>query len=100
MVLGSLDQAKVLSQTGLKLAGAEAFFVGNPVTAKKAFAMNAVVGGELPMRLSVWAGKGGTEIGYFQPSDLLAAMSPQMGKMVGPMMDKALGGIAAQVAAG
>lgn len=94
MVLGKLNQAGALSQTGLHLAGAESFFIGNPVVGKKAFKMDAAVGAELPMRLYVWVnGQGTTEIGYFTPSDLLTAVNAKLAAM-GSMMNKKMAAIA------
>lgn len=93
MVMGHLDQAQVLSMTGLHLAGAQSFFVGNPQMGKKAFGMNPAAGAVLPARVYVWSDHGKTYIGYFKPSVLLDAVSPGFSPMAG-MLDQKLAMIA------
>ena len=93
MVLGQLNQAGALSVTGLHLKGAETFFVGNPTTGKKLFAMDPAVGAVIPVRMYVWVdGAGQTEVGYLQPSALGKAVSPALAKPL-TMLD----GVAAKV---
>ena len=76
MVLGQLNQAGALSVTGLHLKGAETFFVGNPTTGKKLFAMDPAVGIEIPLGMYLWVDHAGrTEIGYFHPAQVLTAVS-------------------------
>lgn len=86
MVMGHLDQKKALSMTGLNLAGAETFFVGNPVVGKKLFGMSPAVGAVVPLRIYVWEAGGEAHVGYFQPSALLSAINPKLG-MAGKMLD-------------
>ena len=82
MVLGTINQKGALSTTGLNLKGAESFFVGNPVIGKKFFEMDPAIGTELPVRVFVWVNaQGKAELGYFNPSVMFSAVSPQMGKM-------------------
>lgn len=97
MVMGTTNQAKVLSMTGLHLKGGESFLVGNPEVGKKAFSMNPAVGVELPARVYVWSTDQGTYIGYYQPSSQLEAISPKLGKM-GKMLNKKLSAITKQAA--
>lgn len=98
MVLGTLNQAGALSTTGLHLKGAESFFVGNPVVGKSLFQMNPAVGGEVPMRVYVWVNpQGKTELGYFQPSTLMGAISASLAKS-GVMMNQKLAMIVKQAA--
>jgi uncharacterized protein (DUF302 family) len=79
MVLGQLNQAGALSVTGLHLKGAESFFVGNPTTGKKLFAMDPAVGIEIPLGMYLWVSQAGrTEIGYFQPAPVLTAVSGKL----------------------
>lgn len=87
MVMGHLDQKKALSMTGLELAGAETFFVGNPVVGKKLFGMSPAVGAVVPLRIYAWEAGGQAHVGYFQPSALLAAVNPKLG-MAGKMLDQ------------
>ena len=87
MVMGRVNQARVLSMTGLHLKGSQSFLVGNPTVGKKLFAMNPAVGAVLPLRVYVWQHAGHAYVGYFQPSALLGAVDA---KLVGPgrMMDQ------------
>lgn len=98
MVMGNMNQAKVLSMTGLQLDGAQTFFVGAPAMGKKAFGMNPAAGAVLPTRIYVWAAKGGqTYIGYFKPSEQLTAISPKF-EQAGMMVDKKVDAIVSQAA--
>lgn len=89
MVMGNINQARMLSMTGLKLEGAESFLIGNAQAAKMAFSMNPAVSAELPVRVSVWADHGKTFIGYFLPSSQLEQIGPGF-NMMGNMLDKKL----------
>lgn len=95
MIMGTEDQAKVLSMTGLHLAGAESFLVGNPVVGKKAFKMNPAATVVLPARISVWVDHGKTYVGYLKPSAELEAVDPKFGMMAGKL-DHAFSNIAHQ----
>lgn len=95
MIMGTEDQAKVLSMTGLHLAGAESFLVGNPVVGKKAFKMNPAATVVLPARISVWVDHGKTYVGYLKPSAQLKAVDPKFGMMAGKL-DHAFSNIAHQ----
>ena len=86
MVMGNINQAKVLSMTGLKLEGAESLLVGNPQMGKKAFGMDPAAGVVLPARIYVWSDHGKAYIGYFKPSTQLEQVSPGFAKM-GGMLD-------------
>lgn len=86
MVMGKVNQKAILSMTGLHLAGAESFLVGNPRVGKKLFSMNAAAAAVVPARISVWVNDGTTYVGYFQPSALMGAISPKLAKP-GRMLD-------------
>lgn len=92
MVMGQVNQARVLSMTGLRLEGAHAFLVGNPTLGKKLFSMNPAVGAVVPVRVYVWASGGAVHVGYFRPSDLLTSISPKLARP-GHMLDKKLAAI-------
>ena len=88
MVLGQLDQKSALSMTGLHLAGAHAFFVGNPVVGKQLFQADPAAGAVVPLRVYVWQDQGGqVYVGYFRPSELMAAVDPKLAKP-GMMLDQ------------
>lgn len=80
MVMGHVNQAKVLSTTGLHLKGGESFLVGNPRVGKKLFRVSPAVGAVLPLRMYVWEHDGRTWVGYFKPSDLLDGIDPHLAK--------------------
>lgn len=97
MVMGKIDQAKVLSMTGLHLAGGESFLVGNPVIGKKAFSMDPAAGIVLPARMYVWSDHGKTYVGYLKPSFVLGAVNPKF-DMMSNKLDMAFRKIADQAA--
>lgn len=86
MVMGQINQAKVLSMTGLNLKGAQSFLVGNPKVGKKLFSMSPAAGAVLPARIYVWVERGKSHIGYFKPSTQLASVDPRLQK-AGEMLD-------------
>jgi len=86
MVMGKVNQKAILSMTGLHLAGAESFLVGNPRVGKKLFSMNPAVAAVVPARISVWVSDGTTYVGYFKPSAQLSALSSGLSKP-GQMLD-------------
>lgn len=97
MVMGKINQAAIMSMTGLHLEGGRSFLVGNPRVGKKLFAMNPAVGAALPSRIYVWAERGKTYIGYFKPSALLGAINPKLA-MPGRMLNKKFHKIVSQAA--
>jgi len=86
MVMGQINQARVLSMTGLNLKGAQSFLVGNPKVGKKLFSMSPAAGAVLPARIYVWVAQGKSHIGYFKPSTQLASVDPRLEK-AGEMLD-------------
>lgn len=87
MVMGKVNQKGILSMTGLNLAGAESFLVGNPRVGKKLFSEDPAVAAVVPARISVWVKAGTTYVGYFKPSAQLGALSSALSKP-GQMLDK------------
>lgn len=79
-VMGHINQANVLSMSGLHLEGGESFLVGNPEVGKKLFRDSPAAGAVLPLRIYVWEAGGESHIGYFKPSTLLGAINPQLQK--------------------
>lgn len=86
MIMGKVNQKGILSMTGLHLAGAESFLVGNPRVGKKLFSKDPAVAAVVPARISVWVKGGTTYVGYFKPSAQMAALSPDLAKP-GQMLD-------------
>lgn len=80
MVMGKVNQKGILAMTGLHLAGAESFLVGNPRVGKKLFSETPAAAAVVPARISVWADGGHVYVGYFKPSTQLAAVSGRLGK--------------------
>jgi uncharacterized protein (DUF302 family) len=77
MILGDLDQAAALKPTGLNLAGAHTFFVGNPSVGKMFFQQMPAIGTVLPLSMLVWAGSDGkAHVSYFDPKPLFQAVDP------------------------
>jgi uncharacterized protein (DUF302 family) len=89
MVMANFDQAKALSMTGLHLAGAQTFFVGNPTTGKMFFQVDPVVGMVVPFGTYVWQDAAGkTLIGYVDPGSLFTGLNPKLasgGKKISAM---------------
>ncbi|MEC4683578.1 MAG: DUF302 domain-containing protein [Nitrospirota bacterium] len=91
MVMGSINQGKMLSMTGLTLKS-ETFFVGNPMMAKKLFTSEPGAGVAVPIRVTVYvAGNGKTYAIYTPPSELLAGTHNKMAVKMGKMLDKKIG---------
>ncbi|MGC8531720.1 MAG: DUF302 domain-containing protein [Acidiphilium sp.] len=97
MVLGTMNQAMQLSMAGMHLAGAQSFFIGNPVVGKKAFSMDAAAGVVLPVRIYVWSDHGKTFLGYLKPSVTMSAVDPKFA-MPAAMLDKTFSSITDQAA--
>ncbi|WP_207547953.1 DUF302 domain-containing protein [Mycolicibacterium mucogenicum] len=98
MVLGELDQAGALKATGLNLAGAHTFFVGNPSMGKMFFQMNPAIGTVVPLALFIWAGDDGkTHVSYFDPAPMFAAVDPKLANG-GQKMSQAAAMVAGSVA--
>jgi len=91
MILGEVNQGKILSMTGLKLK-ATSLFVGNPTIGKKLFSANPGIGVAVPIRVSVFEDKVGTvHVSYVKPSTQFAAFQNEQIAMVGKKMDENLG---------
>lgn len=87
LVMGHINQANVLSMTGLHLKGAESLLVGNPKVGKKFFSMSPSAGAVLPLRMYVWEAGRKIYVGYFKPSVLLSDVDTKFSKP-SEMMDK------------
>jgi len=98
MVLGEVDQGKILSMTGLKVK-AHLFLVGNPTIGKKLFEQVQAVGLYVPFRVFVYNDEDGkTFVSYDQPSTLLSQFDNDEVTMVGRKLDEKLSGLATMAA--
>jgi len=90
MVLGEINQGKVMTMSGMNLH-AVSLFVGNPNVGKKLFTENSGVGIVLPVRINVYEQNGTTYVNYFEPSAQLKSFHDKKLVMMGQMLDKKLG---------
>ncbi len=97
MVMGSVDQGKMLSMAGLNLK-ATLFLVGNPTVGKQLFEQNHGVGLYVPLRVFVYEDKDGkTYVSYDKPSELLKQFSNQQIDQTAGMLDQKLQGLVQMV---
>jgi len=89
MVLGEINQGKVMKMTGMNLKSVS-LFVGNPTMGKKMFTADAGAGIVLPARVDVYEQDGHTFIRYFKPSVQFASFNKKL-VMPGQMLDKKIG---------
>jgi len=90
MILGTLNQGKVMGMTGLTLKS-ETFFIGNPTMGKKLFSVDKGVGVVIPVRVNIYSNyTGKTVVSYLEPSQELAAFDNPMLVKMGKMLDKNL----------
>ena len=89
MVLGEINQGKVMNMTGMKLK-AISLFVGNPTVGKKLFTEDSGVGIVLPVRVNIYERNGVTYVNYFEPSEQLKSFHDKKLVMMGSMLDKKL----------
>ncbi len=90
MVMGEINQGKMLEMTGLKLNGTT-LFLGNPTVGKKLLSADPAAGLAVPIRLYIFENKDGkTTISYYKPSELLAQYHNPDIDMVGKMLDEKL----------
>jgi uncharacterized protein (DUF302 family) len=89
MVLGEINQGKVMTMTGMNLK-AVSLFVGNPNVGKKLFTEDSGVGIVLPVRINVYERNGATYVNYFEPSEQLKAFHDKKLVMMGQMLDQKL----------
>ncbi len=90
MVMGNLNQGKVLSMAGLDVES-ETLFVGNPQVGKKLFSADPGVGLVVPIRVNVYQNaQGHTVVTYLPPSVLLKAYGSSGIDEVAQMLDAKL----------
>ncbi len=90
MVMGEINQGKVLSMTGLKLQS-ETFFVGNPNVGKQLFSEEPGAGLVVPVRINVYADKlGRTHVRYVPPSSQLQEFGNDKVNQIAQMLDEKL----------
>lgn len=90
MVMGEINQGKMLSMTGLKLNGIS-LIVGNPTVGKKIFSSEPAAGLAIPIRLYIFEDSHHQVfISYYKPSELLSQYHNPQVDMVGTMLDEKL----------
>lgn len=89
MVLGEINQGKVMTMTGMNLK-AISLFVGNPNVGKKLFTGDSGVGIVLPVRVNIYESNGATYVNYFEPSEQLRAFHNKKLVKMGHMLDQKL----------
>jgi len=90
MVMGEINQGKMLSMTGLELNGIT-FLIGNPTVGNKLLSADPAAGLVVPIRLYVFESKEGkTIISYYKPSELLAQYHNPKIDMIGKKLDEKL----------
>jgi uncharacterized protein (DUF302 family) len=72
-VLGRVDHAAGARSVGLELADEEVVLFGNPAGGTPLMQSDPRVGIELPLRMLVWQGPDGTQLGYRDPRELAEA---------------------------
>jgi uncharacterized protein (DUF302 family) len=97
MVMGTVDQGKMLAMTGLKMDGT-LFLIGNPTVGKQVFVQDPGAGLYLPLRVYVYNSKDGkTYVSYDKPSALLDQFNnPEVNKTAA-MLDQKLAGLVQMV---
>ena len=95
MVMGEINQGKMLSMTGLKLNGIS-LIVGNPTVGKKIFSSEPAAGLAIPIRLYIFEDTNHQVfISYYKPSELLSQFHNPEVDMVGTMLDAKLANLTA-----
>jgi uncharacterized protein (DUF302 family) len=90
MVMGEINQGKMLSMTGLKLNGIS-LIVGNPMVGKKVFSTEPAAGLAIPIRLYIFENRDHKVIiSYYKPSELLSQYHDHEVNMIGTMLDQKL----------
>jgi uncharacterized protein (DUF302 family) len=69
-VFARVDHAAGARAAGLELADEEVIAFGNPRAGTALMQADPRIGVELPLRILVWAGADGVELGYDDPRDL------------------------------
>jgi len=90
MVMGELNQGKVLSMTGISVKS-HTFFVGNPNVGKKLFSADHAAGAVVPVRVNIYEDTDGhTYVAYIPPSEELSSLHNKKVDMVANMLDQKL----------
>jgi len=90
MVMGNLNQGKVLSMTGISVHS-QTLFVGNPQVGKKLFSADAGAGVAVPVRINIYEDSNGqTWVAYLPPSKTLANFNNPKIDKVAHMLDQKL----------
>jgi uncharacterized protein (DUF302 family) len=90
MVMGQLNQGRVLSMTGIRVKS-ETLFVGNPQIGKQLFSAEPGVGAVVPIRINIYqSANGQTVVRYTPPSEELSRFHNAQVTQIAQMLDKKL----------
>ena len=90
MVMGEINQGKVLSMAGISVKS-HTFFVGNPNVGNKLFSADRAVGAVVPIRVNIFEDTdGNTYVAYFPPSGKLSGLQNKKVDKVAQMLDQKL----------
>ncbi|QDT00743.1 DUF302 domain-containing protein [Adhaeretor mobilis] len=97
MVMGEINQGKVLAMTGLKLQS-ETLFVGNPNVGKQLFTVEPGAGLVVPVRINIYSDhQGRTHVTYIPPSQQLHKFGNAKVDKIGMMLDEKLANMTAML---
>lgn len=90
MVMGELNQGKILAMTGLKVQS-ESLFVGSPTVGKNLFSAQPGAGLVVPVRINIYQdAEGRTVVSYVPPSEQLAGFDDDAVNRIAAMLDENL----------
>jgi uncharacterized protein (DUF302 family) len=90
MVMGEINQGKVLSMTGISVKS-HTFFDCNPNVGNQLFSADRAVGAVVPVRVNIFEETDGhTYVAYFPPSGQLSGLKNDTVNKVAQMLDQKL----------
>lgn len=90
MVMGELNQRKMLSMTGMNV-DSRSLFIGNPTIGKKLFSAEPGAGIVVPIRVNIYTNQEGqTIVGYTKPSSQLRSFHNDKVDQIARKLDETL----------
>ncbi len=92
-IFARIDHAQAAKKVGMQLRPTQLLIFGNPKVGTKLMQSNQLIGIDLPLKALAWKDeKGAVWLGYYRPTDLLAAQNiadqPQVGKKMAGALAK------------